>query len=287
MSVQVSPIAESDLPRVAEFLSAEFPYGPRETAETWERALHTPWRAQRPNWGFMAHDGDSIVGAYIAQYSEQEVDGAQERFCNLGVWHVLPEHRMHSIRMLRSLLGQEGYHFTDLSPAENVVAINERLGFETLDTRGVVVPCLPWPTLPGRARVTSDPEALEEVLSDRDLDLYRDHLGATGLRHVAIVAGGSRCYVVLRPDNRRRRLPALTVLHASRPELLCLHARRFGRHLLFHHRVAAYVAEQRLIHCRPRPSLVDSAPPTRMFRSDRLQADGIGYLYTELASPLK
>jgi hypothetical protein len=234
----------------------------------------------------MAHDDASIVGVYIAQYSEQEVKGGREPFCNLGVWHVLPEHRTHSIRMVRALLGQEGYHFTDLSPAENVVALNERLGFETLDTRAVVVPCLPWPTLPGGARVISDPEALEEELSDRDLKLYRDHLGAAGLRHVAIVADGSCCYVVLRPD-RRRGLPVLTLLHAGEPELLCRHARRFGRHLLFHHRAVALVAEERLLGCRPRPSLADPAPKTRMFRSDRLAAEDIGYLYSELASPLQ
>jgi hypothetical protein len=286
MPIQVSPIEETDLPRVAEFLHAEFPYGARETAETWERALHTPWPAQRPNWGFMAHDGDAIAGVYIAQYSEQEVKGERERFCNLGVWHVLPEHRTHSIRMARALLGQEGYHFTDLSPAEVVVALNERLGFQTLDTRAFVVPCLPWPTLPGRATVTSDPSALEEVLSDRDLEIHRDHLGATGLIHVAIVAGGSCCYVVLRPD-RRRGLPVLTLLYAGEPELLCRHARRFGRHLLIRHRVVAFVAEERLTGCRPRPSLVDPAPKTRMFRSDRLQAEDIGYLYSELASPLR
>ena len=286
MSIQVSPIAESDLPGVAEFLSAEFPYGPREPAETWERALDTSWPAPRPNRGFMAHDGGSIVGVYIAQYSEQEVRGARERFCNLGVWHVLPEHRTHSIGLIRAMLGQEGYHFTDLSPADTVVPINERLGFQTLDTRAVVVPCLPWPTLPGRATVISDPEALEEALSGRDLEIYHDHREIAALCHVAIVAGGSCCYAVLRPD-RRRGLPVLTLLYAGEPEILCRQARRLGRHLLFHRRVVAYIAEQRLIGCRPRPSLVDPAPRTRMFRSDRLRAEDIGYLYSELASPLQ
>jgi hypothetical protein len=286
MSVQVSPIAESDLPRVAEFLSSTFPYGPRKTAQSWEKALHTPWPAQRPNWGFMAHDGEAIVGAYIAQYSEQELGGRRERICNLGVWHVLPEHRMHSIRMARAMLGQEGYSFTDLTPAENVVALNERLGFQRLDTRAAVIPCLPWPTLPGGATVTSDPEAIEEVLPERDLAIYRDHRAAVGLHHLALVAGGSCCYVVLRQD-RRRRLPVLTLLHAGEPELLCRHARRFGRHLLFHHRVVAFVAEERLIGCRPRPSLDDPAPATRMFLSDTLEADDVGYLYSELANDLQ
>ena len=47
---------------------------------------------------------------------------------------------MHSLRLLRELLRQKGYVFTDLSPSGNVPAMNERLGFRHLDvsTRLVV-----------------------------------------------------------------------------------------------------------------------------------------------------
>ena len=57
------------------------------------------------------------------------IDGRVERFCNLGAWCVLPEHRFHALRLLKALLAQDGYHFTDLSPSGNVVGLNERLGF--------------------------------------------------------------------------------------------------------------------------------------------------------------
>ena len=40
---------------------------------------------------------------------------------------------------------QDGYHFTDLSPSGNVVALNRRLGFTQLDTATALVPNLPWP----------------------------------------------------------------------------------------------------------------------------------------------
>jgi hypothetical protein len=281
MPVELSPITEADLPRVAEFLHATFPHEPQESAASWERGLHSPWPDDPPNWGFMAQDSGAIVGAYIAHYSEQQVDGRPERFCNLGVWNVLPDYRMHSIRLLKAILGQDGYHFTDLTPAENVVALNTRLGFRELDTKGFVAPCLPWPTLPGGASVTSDPARLEQALTGRDLATYRDHCGAAGLRHVAIVDGAECCYVVLRPD-RQGRLPVLTVLHVSVPTLLSRNARKFARHLLAHHRVFAYVAEGRVARFRPRFSFALRSPQTRMFRSDRLGADDIDYLYSEM-----
>jgi hypothetical protein len=281
MPVELSPITEADLPRVAEFLHAEFPHEPRESAQRWERALHSPWGGETPNWGFMAQDDGTIVGVYIAHYSEQEVGGRRERFCNLGVWHVLPEYRMHSIRLLKAVIDQDEYQITDLTPADNVVALNSRLGFERLDTRGFLAPCLPWPTLPGRASITSDPARLEQVLQGGDLVLYRDHAGVKGLRHVAILDGADRCYVALRED-RHGRLPVLTVLHAGEPALLRRNARRFSRHLLFRHRVLGYVAEERIVHFRPRLSASLRSPQTRMFRGDRVGADDVGYLYSEL-----
>ncbi len=281
MSAQISQIKEEDLTEVAEFLHAEFPHEPRESIETWRKALYSPWDGAPSSFGFMARENDSIIGVYIAHYSEQLVDGRLERFCNLGVWHVLSDFRMQSIPLVKALLSQEGYHFTDLTPAENVVALNARLGFEELDTSAVVVPCLPWPSRLGGGTVTSDRTRLETMLSGADLQRYRDHRAAGGLRHVAISTDGSCCYVVLRPD-RHRGLPVLTVLYVSDPVLFRRHAGAFARHLLVHHRVVAYVGELRLTQTRPRVSFRLRNPQTRMFRSDRLRADQIGYLYSEM-----
>ena len=81
-----------------------------------------PWKADAPNHGFMLRDGQRVVGVYLAFYSERVIAGRVERFCNLGAWCVLPEFRFHSVRLLKALLAQDGYHFTDLSPSEKVSA---------------------------------------------------------------------------------------------------------------------------------------------------------------------
>ena len=76
---------------------------------------------------------------------------------------MLEQYRLHGLKLLTSLLAQEGYHFTDLSPSGNVIALNERLGFEFLDTTTALVPNLPWPSvarsLPGHRRPRGDPGA--------------------------------------------------------------------------------------------------------------------------------
>ena len=181
-----------------------------------------------------------------------------------------PGYRLHGLRLLKAVLRQEGYHFTDLSPSGNVVGINERLRFRFLDTTTALVPNLPWPTLPGRGRISSDPELIERTLTGADLELYRDHAATGAARHVVLIRGDEWCYVVFRRD-RRKGLPLFaSVLYVSNPALFRAMARPFARHLLIRHGALATLAEERIVGYRPRPSLLLRSPRRKMFRSPSL-----------------
>ena len=98
----------------------------------------------------MLLDGDAVVGAHLAFYSERTIDGRTERFCNLGAWCVLPDHRFHGLRLLKALLAQDGYHFTDLSPSGNVRRRSTSGSASAASTpTATLVPNLPWPSRPG------------------------------------------------------------------------------------------------------------------------------------------
>ena len=62
----------------------------------------------------------------------------RSRFCNLASWSVLPEYRFHSVRLLKALLAQHGYHFTDLAPSEKVESVNARFKFRYLDACSLI-----------------------------------------------------------------------------------------------------------------------------------------------------
>lgn len=126
----------------------------------------------------MLRDGQRVLGVYVALYSERLMAGRVERFCNLASWSVLPEYRFHSIRLLKALLAQESYHFTDLAPNEKVEAVNARLKFRYLDTSVALLPHLPWPTLRGRTKISADADVIASTLAGPDLELYRDHAQA-------------------------------------------------------------------------------------------------------------
>jgi hypothetical protein len=278
-AVTVTAITPHDIPRVAEFLHANL--NSRVPADRWAGALDVPWDAEQPNAGFMLVDGDAIVGAHLAFYSQRMIDGRPVAFCNLAAWCVLPDYRFHGIRLLKALLAQDGYHFTDLSPSGNVVGINKRLGFESLDVTTALAPNLPWPSR--RGAVISDPAEIERTLSGPDLQLYRDHAGLQAARHVVLRTGREWCYVVFRAD-RWRRVPRLaSILYASNPRLLRRMWRQLASHLLVAHGLVATLAEERIVEHRPRPSVRVTPQRLRMFRSPTLTSEQVDYLYSELA----
>jgi hypothetical protein len=282
MTVRVGPITDADVRPVAEFLHAHL--NSRVSAGAWADAMRVPWRVDAPNHGFaLFDDGDAgrVVGAYLAFYSTRRIGGRNERFCNLGAWCVLPAKRLHSVKLLKALLAQEGYHFTDLSPSGNVVPLNTRLKFRFLDTTTALMPNLPWPSVPGRYVISSDPAVLSATLTGRDLDLYRDHAATGAAHHVVLKRGERWCYVMFRRD-RRKNLPLFaSILHVSDPALFRTMARPLSRHLLLRHGILASLAELRVVNHRPRPSLLLRAHRRKMYRSP-LEPDQIDYLYSEL-----
>jgi hypothetical protein len=279
-AISVRPIAPDDVLAVAEFLHANL--NERVTAGSWARALDVPWDAEQPNAGFMLLEGEDVVGAHVAFYSERTIEGRSERFCNLGAWCVLPEHRFHALRLLKALLAQDGYHFTDLSPSGSVVGLNTRLGFSFLDTTTTVVPNLPWLTRPGRDTISSNPELLEGTLTGEELQLWRDHAGCDAARHLLLMRGDRWCYVLFRKD-RRKGLPLFaSILHISDAELFRAMSFPLSRYLLFHHGAAATLVERAVADHRPRLSLTVDSPRRKMFRSPSLEPARIDYLYSEL-----
>jgi hypothetical protein len=280
-AVELHPITSADVPAVAKFLHAEL--NTRIASAEWEAAITPPWICSQPNHGFLLRVGEQVVGAYLAFYSEREIDGRPERFCNLGAWCVLEEYRSSGLQLLRALLAQKGYHFTDLSPSGSVIQLNTRLKFSHLDVATALVPNLPWPLWSRHTRVVSEPQEIERTLRGRDLEIYRDHAHAAAARHVVVVTGGRTCYVIFRKD-RRKNLPLFaSILYVGNPELFRTVAKYVFRHLLIRHGIPATLAELRVVGDQPKPSIMLKSPRPKMYRSANLRPDQIDYLYSELA----
>jgi hypothetical protein len=278
-AVELLPITAADLQQVAQFLHDEL--DSQVPVARWASEIIPTWVVEQPNYGFMLRCRGEVVGAHLAFYSEREIDGATQRFCNLAAWCVAEPYRSHGMRLLRALLRQKGYHFTDLSPSYNVRALNARLGFAALDTSTVVVPNLPWPVRSRGVRVVSDRREIEKVLRGRDLSIYLDHTCAAAAHHVVVTRGAETCHVIFRRV-RRKNMPLFASLtYVGNQDLFRATAPCFFRHLLLRHGIPATLVETHVVGGRFARSAAVSPRP-KMYRSDSLRRDQIDYLYSEL-----
>jgi hypothetical protein len=280
MSVAVRAIQGDDLPAVGEFLHSHL--NSRISAQAWAAAPVVPWQTPAPNYGFLLEDGNTLVGAMLAFYSIRTIDGVDEPFCNLGAWCVREDYRAHSIRMMKAVLDQKGFTLTDLSPSGTVVPLNERLKFQHLDTTTALIPGLPYPTLPGRIQISTDPADIQRKLTGGQLKIYLDHANAAAANHLLLTRENETCYVIYRRD-RRKGLPVFaSILYVGNPDLFAAAVPQLSRHLLFRHGILATLAELRVVTYRPRFSKLLSAPRRKMFKSSHLKPEQIDNLYSEL-----
>jgi hypothetical protein len=278
--VSTRAITSEDAAPVAEFLHRNL--NASVSAAAWTQLILPPWEPFGPNHGFqLVADDGTVLGVYAAVYSQREIHGRSVDICNLAAFCVLEEHRVHSLKLIRALLKQPGFVFTDLSPSGNVVAMNERLGFERLDTATRLVVNLPRPR--GRGlRLTSDPATLERVLVGRDARVYRDHRDASGVEHLLVQRDGEYGYLMFRRDRRKRlRLFATPLFAGGRTACLesawgAIRAHLLRKGLVFtlaEHRVLGFSGGLGTTLAHPRP---------KMFRGDGIRADEVDYLYSEL-----
>ncbi len=292
MSVRVEPIRDADLQAVGAFLHAHV--NRAIPVASWVESARGPWPGDAPNHGYLLRDGDELVGVLTALYSERQIDGKTERFCNVATWCVLPSHRRHSLRLLMQLLAQPDCHFTDLMPQGEVVRIMRRFGFRELDSRWRLMPNLPTPAR--GAVVVTDPEEIAAGLEGEALRVYRDHQPLDTLRHLLLRAGSSSCHVMFHRHRRRiagpvrlpllakpieARIPCATVLHLSAPEVLPGHYGALGRHFLLAERVPLTIFEERRLRGLPPFSVAKQPPSPRLYKSDRLGPEHVDNLYSE------
>lgn len=276
----VRPITQADVAAVSDFLHGHL--NARVPAQAWARLLTPPWPSPADDRGFqLVHDG-RIVGAYAAVYSTREHGGRRIQVCNLAAFCVLEEYRSRSLLLIRAMLKQKEYVFTDLSPSGNVVAMNERLGFQRLDTATRLTANIGWPKRRG-IRISQDADAIARTLAGDDARVFVDHREAPAAQHVVVVSGERYAYLMFRTD-RRKRLPLfVTPLYVGGDQRLLERAwGAVASRLLLTHGLVATLAERRVLGFAPRLGIDLKHPRAKMFRGDGVAPTDVDYLYSEL-----
>lgn len=273
--LSIEPIQDTDLAQVGVFLHDH--HDATRSAENWASLFRYPWESGKPNNGFLLRDGGALLGVVGAIYSEQEIRGTAERFCNITSWAVLESHRAQSTRLLMACLAQPGFHFTNFSPMPVVESILKFMKFVCLEKNYYAIANRPWP-LWSRYRIAMGPKAAG-LLNGRELRVLRDHQSLRGLMHLAVANAAKCCYVALVPCQVKG-LPAVEVLHAGETTLFTESLSAIGSYLL-RRGILALKVESRFVDGKPGWSSQRTLDVPKYYRSDRLQAADISTLYSE------
>jgi hypothetical protein len=226
----VEPIEDRDIEDVCAFWRKQFASRCRQ--DVWTRAFRRPWHPQKPNNGFLMRHRGEIVGALGAIYSRQTIQDVPLSLCNMTSWYVQESHRSHSILLLRRLLRQPNFHFTNFSANPTVAQLLPGFGFKPLCARLVALPNFPLPFAPGRAEVLTHIDDILAALPADRAKVALDHADCENVRQIAV---GSRadgyCHLLFGRGSCRR-LPCAMIYDASRADLFRRFWPRIALHLL-------------------------------------------------------
>ena len=229
---EIKPIGDEDLSAACDFWRASF--RSRCPADVWRRAFEMRWAASKPNNGFMMKSGAEIVGALGAIYSDQEIDGRIERFCNMTSWYVSEPHRSRGLLLLLQLIRQDGYTFTNLSASPDVEAILRHAGFDGMSKDVYGVPHLVSPVrFPSNVRVLDSVAEMASVLPPTRRQICLDHAHCRRSTQVAIgTEQDGYCHVMF-TVSRSRRVPSAIVHDLGIPRLLKKFWSHFAAYALY------------------------------------------------------
>ncbi|MBF0603996.1 MAG: hypothetical protein HQL07_09910 [Nitrospirae bacterium] len=227
------PITDADLPAVCQFYHQHL--NPRIPVENWINAFSYDGHNGRnhpPNYGFMLTDGQTVVGAFGAIYSNQWIDGRWEPFCNHTSWVVRKAYRPWSRNLLEALLQQDHWHATSFTTNPHVANICRKHQFSQLNDRVEVFFNTPHPF--STPPITQNPSAFKTLLNPYVYQNYITHGHLPGIECV-ILGQPQQCALVVYKKKIWKKLPAAILLHCSDWEVFSHYRRPLGHFLLSHH----------------------------------------------------
>jgi hypothetical protein len=226
----------------------------------------------------------AVAGVLCAIYSDQEVSGRIERFCNPHSWCVLDAYRKQSVDLVVQVLRQKDLHFTMLSPNPAVADVFRFFRFKMMDSRVWVAPNVPLPALSSRSFLVSTEHAeIASLLADAPRRNFEAHRRIAWLEHVLVGDPEGYCHVIFK-RRRWKRLPCADVLYISDPGGFRRHFRRLSSFLIRSRGLVWTRAETRLTGYRPSPAFGLKENQPKLFLSETLNDSVVQNIYSELVA---
>jgi acetoacetyl-CoA synthetase len=238
------------------------------------------WGREESSFGSMVLLGDEVVGYATAVFMDRRIGASHARFCCLGPWFVLPEHRMYSLPLMSSVLKDQDCTFVTMSPNSSSVKVLGRFRFEFLATDFLVFPPLAQlgTLLRGRDEICTDTGEVLSRVDDADRRTIEDH---TMYGCTATLVGGNADYgLVLTKRRTLRQRPVSEILRVRNAARVTRQFERVKLAILRAERSIALMSDRRLLGGADIKGI--ARVRNRMYRSRVFSAAEIDNLYSEI-----
>jgi acetoacetyl-CoA synthetase len=246
---RIRPAGSADVESICQFLHAGFE---AISAKTWQSLFNYTWLEQKPNFGFVAIDGKTVIGFVGGVYSKRRINGKVGLVCNLSSWYVRPDYHGWGVPLLAAAVRDKTITFTALTPAPVTRQVLKAMGFNSINSNKMLFPPLLHihTLLHNAPSITFDAKRIDVLLNDEHRKIFYDHLPHDCL-HSVISEGTEYLYLVAKRRVRsawrvRVRVPYSDLLYVSAPSLLARHLERIKLAIMLKQRTLAVEADEHL-----------------------------------------
>lgn len=237
------------------------------------------WNSPEMHCGYIMEEDGRAVGFLGTIFSRRPTPRGEQTFCNLSLWHVLPEYRSESLLLLMQVLRMQDVTITNFT-GNKVAPILRKFGFRQVDERFMVA--LPLPAFSVRTVVLlDDPAAMRPYLSGPALQVLDDHTGLP-CHHLMIRKGAGVCHLLYNLV-KKKGLPVLQVLYLSDADFFFQNLGAVCARICFSMKLAGVMVGDHLVGDRFLPgALWVKQKEAHLFRSQCLDRYDIDLAYSEI-----
>ena len=256
---------------------------PNLLEEEWHSLFTQPWHQPENYCGYGLFDGSEMVGFLGLLFSQRNIDGQIENFCNLSSWIVKEAYRGHAISMMLALRKLKDYTITDLSPTDKVVAVSKKLGFQELDSQIAALPnILGKFKFNQKLKITEDLALIPPQLESPERLLLQDHRACSRCQHLLAEAKGEHCYIIFTLV-KNAKFPYSHIQYLGNPELFARYSLAIRQAIAKISGTSLVLIDRRLL-VGTKPAFCFNLPIKicKLYKSSSLKPEQIDNLYSEL-----
>lgn len=270
----VRPARERDIEAVTALLHEHM--NRKIPPERWRRLMVYPWRPVDVELGWLVESHGRVVGFMGTIYSDRQVRGKTQRFCDLSSWYLLADYRGDGTgdRLLQAGMALPNVIYQTMTARRATGRKIRALGFSILDdTRSLF-----------RARKASQALAVERnatavrmKLTPSDRSIFDEHADF-GLHHAWL---DEHVWLVWQRKLKGDAVAYHEMLHCSDPAFLAAKAQQVADTIVEGENGVLAVDSRWMIGANDKGT-VEQIPLPRWFRGDGAEPQEIDHLYSEI-----